>query len=397
MPKVWPSVPPKPLPPAPPVPAAELERRRAGVRAQMSKAGIDVIVLSDQKNVAYLTDYRSLSWSYHARPVFAAISADDMVVFGSLAEARTVEVRARSFSSRYYDGYLPEAVAAISAWISERVSGPRRTALDYGQDFYGRGSLELVEALSELSHDGKPVSASQILWSVRVIKSRFEAELKRIAFEIVNSAFDTALASARLGMPEYELCQMVQAQIFLNGAETADPIAMLFSKGDFSYGRPASDRRLEAGHYIWTDFRATYGGYPADRNRIARAGEPEAWEVDVYGRVRALTVDLAGAVRPGMSCADLYARFERMWIDADLGPLYSRVSRIGHGGGLDVTEPPSISRVDATEIRPGMILHLEPKLEREGAVFQFEEVILVTDTGCEFLSALSPETIPTVC
>jgi Xaa-Pro aminopeptidase len=362
----------------------------------MAKAGIDVIVLTDQKNVSYLTDYQSLSWSYHARPVFAAISAKDVVVFGSLAEARTVEVRERSFSARYYDGYLSEGVAAIAAWIRETVPGPRRTAVDYGQDFWGRGSLELVEALSDLSHDGKPASAWQVLWNVRVIKSRFEAELKRIAFDIVNSAFDIAIAAARLGMPEYQLCQMVQAQIFLNGAETADPITMLFSKGDFSYGRPASDRRLESGHYIWTDFRATYGGYPADRNRIARAGEPAPWEVNVYTRVRALTVALAASVKPGMSCADLYTRFERMWTDADLGPLYSKVSRIGHGGGLDVTEPPSISRVDATEIRPGMILHLEPKLERDGAVFQFEEVIFVTETGCEALSALSPETIPVV-
>ncbi|MES0160205.1 M24 family metallopeptidase [Mesorhizobium sp. C268A] len=362
----------------------------------MAKAGIDAIILTDQKNVGYLTGYQTLSWSYHARPVFAAISFDDVVVFGSLAEARTVDSQKRSFSARIYDGYLPEAVATIVVWGQEKVPYPRKIAVDYGQDFYGRGSLELIEALSGLSSDGKPVSAGPVLWNVRLIKSRFEADMKRIAFDIVNSAFDIAIASARLGMPEYELCQMVQAQTFLNGAETADPIAMLFSKGDFSYGRPASDRRLEAGHYIWTDFRATYGGYPADRNRIARAGEPAPWEVDVYTKVRALTVDLAASVKPGMSCADLYARFERMWADAELGPLYSKVSRIGHGGGLDVTEPPSISRADDTEIRPGMILHLEPKLERDGAVFQFEEVIFVTDTGSEFLSAISPETIPVV-
>lgn len=395
--KAWPVVPSAPRAPAPSVPDDELQRRRSAVRAAMAQAGIDVIVLTDQKNVTYLTDYKSMSWSYHARPVFAAISANDMVVFGSLAEARTVEVKERDFSARYYDGYLPEGVAAIEAWIRETMPGTRKAAVDYGQDFYGRGSLELVDALSALSKHAKPVSARQILWEVRAIKSRFEAELKRVAFDIVNSAFDTAIASARLGMPEYELCQMVQAQTILNGAETTDPITVVFAKGDFRYSRPVSDRRLEPGHYIWTDFRATYGGYPADRNRIARAGEPARWEVDTYTKVRALTVDLAASVKPGLSCADVYARFERMWADADLGSVYSKVSRIGHGGGLDVTEPPSISRVDPTEIRSGMILHFEPKLERDGAVFQFEEVVYVTDTGSEFLSALSPETIPVIC
>jgi len=43
-----------------------------------------------------------------------------------------------------------------------------------------------------------------------------------------------------------------------------------------------------------------------------------------------------------------------------------------------------------------MILHLEPKLERAGAVFQFEEIIYVGEAGSEFLSDLSPEQIPVI-
>lgn len=393
----WPAPRSIPLPPAPPVPRDEIARRIRAVRREMEKAGVHAIVLTDPKNIHYLSGYVSMGWVYNARPSMAALTLDGMALFGSLAEARTVELTSRPFEGVYYDGYLPEACATAEIWISSKVpAAGRKVAVDYGQDFHGRGSLELVSALSRLCADGKPISAWDILWNARLIKSRFEAELKRVAFDIVNRAFDTAIASARLGMPEYELCQMVQAQTFLNGAETADPIAMLFAKGDFAYGRPPSDRLLEVGHYIWTDFRATYGGYPADRNRIARAGEPKKWEIEAYTKVRSLTVDLAASVKPGMSCADLYRRFEVMWANADLGPLYKHVSRIGHGGGLDVTEPPSISRVDETEIRPGMILHLEPKLEKDGAVFQFEEVVFVTETGCEFLSALSPESIPLV-
>ncbi|NGO53895.1 aminopeptidase P family protein [Mesorhizobium camelthorni] len=386
----------RPLPPAPAVPIDEIKRRRLAVMEEMARSNIDVIVLTDHQNIQYLTDYQSLSWTYNARPVLAAISTADLQLFGSLAEARTVEARERSFTAHYYDGYLPEAVDVIAGWIKQAGPGLRRIAVDYGSDSRGLGSLELIDALADLSLDGRVVSACDVLWNVRLIKSRFEAEMKRISFDIVNRAFDTVIASAYIGIPEYELCQKLQAQIYLNGAETAAPIAMLFSKGDFAYGRPPSERMLVEGHYIWTDFRSTYGGYPADRNRIARAGMPSSWEVETYDKVRRLTIGLASSVKPGMSCAELYTRFERMWRDADLGARYSKVSRIGHGGGLDITEPPSISPVDNTEIRPGMILHLEPKLERDGAVFQFEEVVYVTEDGCEFLSELSPETIPVV-
>jgi Xaa-Pro aminopeptidase len=198
-------------------------------------------------------------------------------------------------------------------------------------------------------------------------------------------------------MTESDLCRLVQAHIMMNGADRADPIAMVFGRGDFTYSRPPGLQRLRPGHYVWTDFRSTYGGYPADRNRIARAGTPEGWEVDTYDKTRNLTIALAASVRAGMTAGSVFDAFERLWRDAALPPMYGLVSRIGHGGGLDVTEPPSISKGNRQIIMPGMILHLEPKLEHEGAVFQFEEIIYVRDDGVEFLSELSPEQMPLIC
>lgn len=382
--------------PARAVPEAELRQRLTTIRREMADAAIDVLVLTDKKNVDYFTDYQELSWDSKTRPLFAIMTAQNFAVVGSLGEAPTIHMKPRIFEPVYYDGYLAEAIDAISIWIRENTSGIRHTAIDYGQDMFGRGSLALVDALRSVSKDGRLKSGADPIWRVRLIKSRFEADLKRTAFEIVNTAFDQAIVNARIGMAEYELYQLMQAQMYLNGAESADPIAMLFSKGDFSYGRTAKERKLEEGHYVWTDFRATYGGYPADRNRIARAGEPLEWEVKTYTAVRSLTIELAQQIRPGIACSDVYAIFEKMWHEAAIGKLYSHVSRIGHGGGLDVTEPPSLSKIDPTIVQSGMILHIEPKLERDGAVFQFEEVVFVTESGVEFLSDLSPENLPII-
>ncbi|RWM38705.1 M24 family metallopeptidase [Mesorhizobium sp.] len=383
--------------PAPDVPPAELAARLENIRKEMEHDGLDAIILSDKKNIEYFTDYHTLSWAYKARPVFALITTSELVLLGSLAESKNVQLKPRVFTAHYYHGYLAEAVAALAEVIRQKSHGTtRRIAVDYGQDMLGRGSLELVDSLSDLSARGRVESAVQTLWRVRLVKSQFEADLKRTALAIVNDAFDLTIAGARIGISEFELCRRLQAQVFLNGADSADPIAMLFSKGDFAYGRPPSARRLEYGHYVWTDFRATYGGYPADRNRTARAGEPELWERQTYAAMREMTIALANSVRAGMTCAELYATFQKMWAALDVGQLYSMVSRIGHGGGLDVTEPPSVSPTDHEVIRPGMILHLEPKLERDGAVFQFEEVLYVRDDGIEFLSELSPEAIPVI-
>ncbi|PXW57908.1 Xaa-Pro aminopeptidase [Chelatococcus asaccharovorans] len=362
----------------------------------MERAGLDVMVLTDQKNVHYFTDYRTMSWAYHARPILAMLTHDRLVVFGSLTEANLIESAPRVFSSILYDGYLTEAIDAIADQIAAMPASRRRISIDHGPDMLGRGSLHLVSSLNRLSSDGEAVSAVDLLWRVRLIKSQYEAEMKKIAFGIVNRAFDQSVAMAYVGIPEYELCQMMQAQIYLNGAESAPPIAMLFADGDFFYGRHPSERKLRSGHYIWTDFRATYGGYPADRNRIARCGDPSQWEIDTYTGVRSLTIELAKTVKAGLRCCDIFDTFQRLWADAALGEIYGRVTRIGHGGGLDVTEPPSISATDETFIKPGMIFHIEPKLEKKGAVFQFEEVVFVREDGVEFLSEVSPETIPVI-
>jgi Xaa-Pro dipeptidase len=386
-----------PAPPSPDVPARELNNRLAAVRREMTKAEMDFLVLTDQKNIEYFTDYRTLSWGYHSRPLFVVIDHHDILVVANRIETRNLESKSRNFLIAYYEGYLADGAAAIVKEISARDPALKATAaIDYGQDMCGRGSLEIVDGLRARGGTTRLESAVELLWRTRMIKSPFEASLKRTSFEIVNAAFDDAISMARLGITEVELCQQIQTRIIMNGAERADPIAMTFCRGEFNYSRPPGLRPLEVGQYAWTDFRSTYGGYPADRNRIARAGPPDRWEVDAYERTRKLTIALAKGVNAGMTCGDVFRTFEQLWRDAGLPPVYGLVSRIGHGGGLDVTEPPSISKDNPEIIKSGMILHLEPKLELDGAVFQFEEVIYVRENGIEFLSELSPEQLPVI-
>jgi Xaa-Pro aminopeptidase len=85
-----------------------------------------------------------------------------------------------------------------------------------------------------------------------------------------------------------------------------------------------------------------------------------------------------------MTCGNVFENFERLWREAGLPPAYGLVSRIGHGGGLDVTEPPSISKDNAEIIMPGMILHLEPKLESTAPSSSSRRLFMFAKTGSNF-------------
>ncbi|PBB58167.1 MULTISPECIES: Xaa-Pro peptidase family protein [Mesorhizobium] len=382
--------------PSPTVSVAELEMRLARVRTEMDKEQIDVIVLTDPKNVQYFTGYRSITLLNKTRPIFVMLTQERLVLVGSLDVTNVFQGLTSTVLPITYLGYLDEAVGALTEQIAAMPLFRKCIGIDYGQDMLGHGSLTLVNQLKDLSFDGVVKSANDVLWRVRMIKTPFEVEMKKIGLDIINRAFNHAVAHAYLGISEMQFYQILQAEIYLNGAEESDPFTILFSEGNDCYGRWPSDLRLRDGHYIWADFYATYGGYPTDRNRIVRCGEPADWEIDAYVRVRSLTMELAKSVRPGMRCCDVYGQFQRLWKEANLGPAYGLVSRIGHGSGLDILEPPSISATDETVIEVGMILNLEPKLEKNGAVFQFEDILFVRDDGVEFLSDPHPEHLPVI-
>jgi Xaa-Pro aminopeptidase len=68
--------------------------------------------------------------------------------------------------------------------------------------------------------------------------------------------------------------------------------------------------------------------------------------------------------------------------------------RVGHGSGMDMTEPPSIAPFDSTPLRAGMVIHIEPKMIYDYGPFQLEEVVAVTEKGYEFLAPPAPKALP---
>jgi len=123
-----------------------------------------------------------------------------------------------------------------------------------------------------------------------------------------------------------------------------------------------SDRQLAEGDYLWTDFRSTFAAMRGPEPH-RRCGNPASWESKCYATVRSLTLSCAARSGPGRQPGHL-PDFERCGERAPGSGLW-RASRIGHGGGLEVTEPPSIAPWSQELIEVGMILHLEPKLERD--------------------------------
>ena len=68
------------------------------------------------------------------------------------------------------------------------------------------------------------------------------------------------------------------------------------------------------------------------------------------------------------------------------------IKRVGHGVGLDLSEPPSINELDDTILKEGMVLTPEPRFfVSQSERIQLEEDIIVTKDGCMMLTTGAEE------
>ncbi|MER9638436.1 M24 family metallopeptidase [Mesorhizobium sp. M0228] len=92
--------------------------------------------------------------------------------------------------------------------------------------------------------------------------------------------------------------------------------------------------------------------------------------------------------------ADVYGVFEAFATEWEFGLPSLTAFRIGHGSGRNLTDPPSIAATSKEVLQKAMIIHVKPKYELDGGVFQIEEVAVVTKDGADPISGLSEENFP---
>ena len=79
------------------------------------------------------------------------------------------------------------------------------------------------------------------------------------------------------------------------------------------------------------------------------------------------------------------------------GSLGNNVGRLGHGLGLQLTEPPSNMPGDRTPIVADMVLTIEPGMAfAPGKMIVHEENVVITEDGCDLLTRRAPREMPVI-
>jgi Xaa-Pro aminopeptidase len=154
-----------------------------------------------------------------------------------------------------------------------------------------------------------------------------------------------------------------------------------------------SRRILEPSDLVLIDIPTCVEGYHADQSRMYAVGKAPSRAKDLSETLRELADHIIQFMRPGASIKDLVddALFqaEKMGLKDSFMKFGngSRAHFIGHGLGLEISEPPLLAASGDAMLLEGMILALELHvMESNGYTVKLEDTLNITKSGAELLT-----------
>ncbi len=250
---------------------------------------------------------------------------------------------------------------------------------------------ETVVKLQRILPDAVFISATDILRELRVIKSEDEIALMREAGRITEAAFADVVAQLKHGMTELEILSEVDYQLRRHGALGPSFTTSFYNSGPnhpLKFGDRLNTwpRVLTPPVSLLFDFGAVYRGMCYDFGRTVFFGDPTPEAQRVYDLVMQSQAAGVAALKAGAhTCEQVDAAARRVIEEAGYGEAFRH--RLGHGIGMDVHEPPFLTKGDQTLLREGMLFTIEPSITLfDTFSARVEDVVVARPDGGEKLT-----------
>jgi len=364
----------------------------------MAAEGLDALLLASGTNLCFLSGYPVVEPTL-ARPFYLLlprVGSPELIVH----TGREFEARSLSWV-RDVRTYAHLSVAPVAELLaSARAAGIRAGRIGAELGFEQRLGVPVLE-LERIEAALAPatiVDAASLLWNLRLRKAPWDIAAMRQACACTAEAYERLFSTVREGCTERDVALTMLIETGRTGggmpwvAVTSGP-----GRYDVLMGS-GTDRTVEAGDMVWLDSGCTIDGLWSDFGRAGVVGGATPEQVDAQRRIIEITALGVGLVRPGRPVAEIATTLNERVREIGL-PVTSDISalagRVGHGVGLDMTEPPHISTDDGTVLAPGMTITIEPGVATSFGLFHAEQNVLVTEDGCELLTR-SPQHLRTI-
>jgi len=204
-----------------------------------------------------------------------------------------------------------------------------------------------------------------LVWELRKVKDEKELELMRKAGKLTVAGMKVASESIRPGVTEIEVAGEIEYAIRKGcGYGTAfETIVASGVRSAYPHGGCA-DRKIQNGDLVVVDVGAAYEFYRSDMTRTFAAGKPTAKQKRLYEVERLAQQKAYEAIKPKARAKDVDSAARRVIEDAGYGEYF--VHGLGHGVGLDIHEPPTLSQTSKDRLAVGNVVTDEPGIYLPG-------------------------------
>jgi Xaa-Pro aminopeptidase len=355
----------------------DFSRRRSAVfEALAAGSEADALLVTTPANVRYLCGFTGSNGWLLLTAGEAVLLTDPR--YAEQAGAEVVDARVE-VSGRGLVTLLGAVLPAI---------GPVRPAFEADHVTVAlRGKLEAAGELDWTATSG-------LVEGVRCCKEAAEIAAVRAALQLTEGVLLEVAQKITPGQAETEIAGALEHACRRRGAARMafDTIVAGGPRSALPHG-VATSRIVGAGEPLMIDMGCVLDGYCSDITRMLWVGgtpDPAWIELhDVVDRARRAALE---AVRPGVACREVDAAARS--VIAAAGHANRFTHGTGHGVGLQVHEGPTVSSRSDDVLEAGMVVTIEPAVYVRGAHgIRIEDLVAVTEDGCDRLTALGTEPI----
>ena len=368
---------------------ARIER----TRQSMVEKGLELIIVSDPSNMAWLTGYDG--WSFYVHQGVLVGLEGEPIWWGRAMDAqgarRTVFMQPDNivgYDDTYVQNPLKHPMEELSQVIASRGWSKARIGVEMDNYWFSAAASDTLRSHLKEAHFSD--ATGLVNWQ-RKVKSPREVEFIRRAAAIVDAMHAKVIELVEPGLPKNVLVAEIQKQAILGAGghwgHYCAIVPMLPSGIDATAPHLTwDDRPFNNNEGTFFELGGCYRRYHAPLSRTVYLGKPPQKFLDAESAVSEATEAGLNQCKPGVTCGEVAEAF--------FGTLQKRGfhkdSRAGYSIGLSY--PPdwgertlSIRRGDRTVLEPNMTLHFMPALWLDDGGLELSETILITPNGAECL------------
>lgn len=352
---------------------AQYASRRARATEAVAASAAEALLVSDLKNIRYLTGYS-----------------------GSNA---ALLLRANGDHVIATDGrYLTQ--------IGLETGEPEDLQIEIVNDVYSIAPVDSGDANAFAVEPSLPVGTARrlgnpevlagVVEDLRLVKDDREIAALSAAAELADSVWQDFIASGgiREGITEIAAAADLEHRLRVAGADSLSFDTILASGKNGAKPHAGVSRDVIVPGLVTVDFGVYLDGYASDQTRAVCVGTPSERDREIADTVYAAQKAGEAVLRPGVALRDVDAACRTLIDDAGFGEYF--VHSTGHGVGLDVHESPRAAQtVDPSVVLvEGMTLTVEPGIyipEQTG--LRIENTYIITATGARSLNASPTELV----